>query len=90
MAAVTPVAAVAAVRRQRYVINVGFFAYENNARNASVKLEDAGIAVLLNEVNTAKGRRTKVRAGPFATQAEAERAADKIQSIGLEAVVMRI
>ncbi len=72
-----------------FLVNVGLFADPNNARNAAAKLEDAGIAVLLNEMDTAKGKRTRVRAGPFATQAEAERAADKIQFIGLDAVVVR-
>jgi cell division septation protein DedD len=71
------------------LVNVGLFADENNARNASAKLEDARIPVLVNEMDTAKGKRTRVRAGPFATQAEAERAADKIQFIGLDAVVVR-
>jgi cell division septation protein DedD len=79
----------AGASEQKYLVNVGLFADENNARNASAKLEDARIPVLVNEMDTAKGKRTRVRAGPFATQAEAERAADKIQFIGLDAVVVR-
>ena len=82
-------AKVAGATDHKFLVNVGLFADENNARNASAKLEDAGIPVLLNEMDTAKGKRTRVRAGPFATQAEAERAADKIQFIGLDAVVVR-
>jgi cell division septation protein DedD len=79
----------AGASEQKYLVNVGLFADENNARNASAKLEDARIPVLVNEMDTAKGKRTRVRAGPFVTQAEAERAADKIQFIGLDAVVVR-
>jgi cell division septation protein DedD len=73
----------------RFLVNVGLFADPNNARNAAAKLEDAGITPLINEIETGKGTRTRVRAGPFASQAEAERAADKIQFIGLDAVVVR-
>ena len=74
---------------KKYVVNVGLFADENNARNAASKLSDAGIPVLLNEMEFAKGKRTRVRAGPFASQAEAERAVDKIHFIGLDAVIGR-
>lgn len=72
-----------------WVVNVGLFADENNARNAASKLSDAGIPVLVNDMEFAKGKRTRVRAGPFATQAEAERAADKIHFIGLDAIISR-
>jgi cell division protein FtsN len=77
------------VPEHKFIVNVGLFADDNNARNAAAKLQDAGIAVLVNEIDTAKGKRTRVRAGPFASQAEAERAVDKIQFIGLDAVVVR-
>ncbi len=72
---------------QKFWVNVGLFADENNARNAAAKLEDAGIAPAVSVMETTKGKRTRVRAGPFASLAEAERAADKIQFIGLDAVV---
>ncbi len=70
-----------------FIINVGLFADENNARNAYVKLNDAGLNVLSNEITTKNGKRTRVRVGPFATQAEAERAAERIRALQLEAVI---
>ncbi len=38
-------------------------------------------------VTTNRGERSRVRAGPFATAAEAKTAAQRIRSLGLEAVV---
>jgi cell division septation protein DedD len=38
-----------------YLINVGLFADENNARNASTKLKDAGLPVLSSTLHSAKG-----------------------------------
>jgi cell division septation protein DedD len=70
-----------------FIINVGLFADENNARNAYVKLSDTGLNVLSNEITTKNGKRTRVRVGPFATQAEAERAAERIRALQLEAVI---
>jgi DedD protein len=72
-----------------YLVNVGLCADENNARNAVAKLNDAGIPVLSSTLDTSKGKRTRVRAGPFDTQAEAQRAADKIIFLGLDAVIAR-
>lgn len=72
-----------------YYINVGLFADENNARNARVKLTDAGLPAFQQEIKTSKGVRTRVRVGPFDTQPEADRASDKIHAMGLEAVVFQ-
>jgi cell division septation protein DedD len=70
-----------------FIINVGLFADENNARNAYIKLSDAGLNVLSNEITTKSGKRTRVRAGPFPTMVEAERAAEQIRALNLEAVI---
>ena len=72
---------------QPFVVNVGLFAQENNVRNARAKLQDAGLPVLVQVVKTAKGPLTRVRVGPYATQAEADAAAEKIHPLGLDAVV---
>lgn len=72
-----------------YYINVGLFADENNARNARVKLTDAGLPAFQQEIKTSKGVRTRVRVGPFDSQPEADKASDKIHAMGLEAVVFQ-
>lgn len=71
----------------RYYINVGLFADDNNARNAYVKLMDAGLPAFKQAFNTSKGKRTRVRVGPFETEVQAEINAKRIQTLGLEAQV---
>ena len=72
-----------------YMVNVGLFADENNARNAYTKLKDAGLPAQSQEVKSSKGPRTRVRVGPFETEAEADRAADTIRGLNLEAQVFK-
>lgn len=73
--------------RQRFYINVGLFAKEANAQNALNKLERAGLPTLSSTVSTPQGERTRVRAGPFNSEQEANAAAKTIQSLNLDAVV---
>lgn len=72
---------------QTYVVNVGLFAQENNARNALTQLTDAELPASTQTVRTSQGTRIRVRVGPFETEAEADRAADKIRTMGLDAQV---
>ncbi len=69
-------------------MNVGLFADENNARNAHTKLVDADLPALKQEVRGPKGKFTRVRVGPFETMAEADTAAEKIRTLGLDAIVL--
>ena len=70
-------------------INVGVFADNNNARNAFVKLSDAGLPAYTQELKGKKGKLTRVRVGPYNSLAEAERAADRIRALGLDALVFQ-
>jgi cell division protein FtsN len=74
---------------EKYLINVGLFADANNARNAYTKLMDAGLPALTQELESAKGTRTRVRVGPFETRAEADAAAEKIRALKLDAAVFK-
>jgi len=75
--------------RQRFYINVGLFAKDANAQNALDKLERAGLSTLSSTVSTSQGERTRVRAGPFNSEQEANAAAKTIRTLNLDAVVMR-
>ena len=75
--------------QDQYLINVGLFADENNALNAYTKLKDAGLPAISQPVKSSKGPRTRVRVGPFETEAEADRAADSIRAMQLEAQVFK-
>lgn len=76
-------------KEEKYLINVGLFADENNARNATTRLQDAGLPAIAQSLKSSKGPRTRVRVGPFDTEAEAERAAETIRSLQLEAQVFK-
>ncbi len=83
---VTPLnAASSPVVGQRYFINVGLFAKDANARNAYDKLRASGLPAFTQRL---KGR-TRVRVGPFASQPEAEAAAEQIHALQLDAVVFQ-
>jgi len=74
----------------RYVVQVGSFADENRARDARSKIERAGLKNYTQAVETKDGKRIRVRAGPFASKAEAERAAEKLKKIDLPGTVLSL
>lgn len=84
-----PAAPAKATPESHYYVNVGLFADANNALNAYVKLSDAGLAATQQEFNTSKGKRTRVRVGPFDTEGQAIAAIEKIRALGLEAIILR-
>ena len=69
----------------RYGVNVGLFAQASNAKNAQAKLEAAQLPTRVDILKMQRGPRTRVRVGPFTTEAQAEQAAVKIRTLGLEA-----
>lgn len=72
-----------------YYINVGLFADEANARKAQARLLNEGLPAFRQELNKAKGRRIRVRVGPYESRAQADTAAQAIRALDLEAVVFR-
>jgi cell division septation protein DedD len=72
-----------------YLVNVGLFAVDTNARKAEAKLRGAGVKVMVQDLQTGNGKRTRVRAGPYGSKSQAEAAAEKIRALGLEAQVAR-
>ncbi|MDR7304792.1 SPOR domain-containing protein [Rhodoferax saidenbachensis] len=71
----------------RFIVNVGIFADENNARNAFTRLMDADLPANSKAFRALRGPRTRVWVGPFETQTEADIAAEKIRTFGLDALV---
>jgi DedD protein len=74
----------------RYVVQVGAFAEKDKARRAQQKLERAGFKNYTNVAETKDGARIRVRAGPFASRAEADKAAEKIKGLDLPASVLTL
>ena len=82
--------AAAAEETSRFVIQVGAFADASKAREVRQKLENAGLKTYISVTKTAEGERTRVRVGPFATRADADRAASRVKSLSLTASVLTL
>lgn len=78
-----------AASAQSFYVNVGLFADDNNALNAYVKLKDAGLPATRLEFNTSKGKRTRVRVGPYDTEGQVQSAVEKVRALGLDAIILR-
>lgn len=82
-----PAAPVLRPRPRGFGVNVGMFAREANAQRAKTLLVEAGLPVLDDPIESARGPLTRVRVGPFERREEAEAAAAKVRALGLEARV---
>lgn len=74
----------------RFVVQVGAFAEAPKAREVRLKVERAGLKTYTHVAETKDGQRIRVRVGPFATRAEAEKAADKIKKLDLPAIILTL
>jgi DedD protein len=72
----------------RYVVQIGAFAEATGAREARTKVEAMGLKTYTQVVESTAGRRIRVRVGPYPTKAEADKAAARIKSGGLQAAVL--
>jgi DedD protein len=79
--------ALAAKAAGEYLVLIGAFSNEANVRNLKSKLGEQGIKAYSEPLDTPQGRKTRVRAGPFATREAAEKALAKMQKIGVSGVV---
>ncbi|MES2686514.1 MAG: SPOR domain-containing protein [Pseudomonadota bacterium] len=91
---VTPAPAAAKVAgtetEGRLVVQVGAFADEDKAREVRQKLERAGLKTYTQVADTKDGKRIRVRVGPFATRADADKAAGKIKGLDLPAAILTL
>jgi DedD protein len=71
----------------QYVIMVGAFANPDNVKKLVASIERAGVPSYTEILNSPAGKRTRVRAGPFANRDAAEKALDKLKRIGVGGVV---
>lgn len=74
----------------RYVVQIGAFAEVASAREARMKVEGMGLKTYTQVIESDSGRRIRVRVGPYATKAEADKAAVKLKSGGLQAAVLKL
>lgn len=74
----------------RYIVQVGAFSENKAAQEMRAKVEKLGLKTYAQAVDTADGRRVRVRLGPFASRDEAERAAAKLKSAGMPGSILTL
>jgi DedD protein len=74
----------------RFVVQVGAFLEDAKVREMRGKVEKLGMKTYTQPVDTPTGRRIRVRVGPYATKADADKIAAKLKSDGLQAVVLAL
>jgi len=67
-----------------FVVPLGTFTNPDNAKQVQDRADSAGIKSYTEGVKSQQGEQTRVRAGPFASRDAAERARDRLKSLGLE------
>ena len=76
--------------KTRFVVQAGAFADAHAAQTVRAKIEKAGFKTYTQVVDTAQGKRIRVRVGPFATRDDAERALGKLRRLGLSGAVLTL
>ena len=74
----------------RFVVQVGAYNDAERLRAARQKLEKLGLKSYTQDVETASGKRTRVRVGPFSTRKEADLAASKVKANGMQANILTL
>ena len=67
-----------------FVVPLGAFTNPDNATQVRDRAASAGIKSYIENFKGQQGEQTRVRAGPFASRDAAEKARDKLKSLGLE------
>jgi DedD protein len=74
----------------RFVVQIGAFAETSAVRDVRSKAEKAGLTTFTQTVDTADGKRTRVRVGPFTSREDAEKAAAQAKAAGLSSSVLTL
>jgi len=74
----------------RFIVQVGAYGENKTAQDVRGKIEKLGLKTYAQAVDTADGRRIRVRLGPFASRDEAERVATKLKSAGLPGAILTL
>lgn len=72
----------------RFIVQVGAFEQADGAREARQRVAKAGLQAHESTVQTADGKRIRVRLGPYASREEADRVAAKLRAAGLAGAVI--
>jgi DedD protein len=67
-----------------FVFQLGVFANADNADQVRERAASAGVKSYTEQVRGQQGEQTRVRAGPFPSRGAAEKARDKLKSLGMD------
>jgi DedD protein len=76
-----------AAKNGEYLVLIGAFSNEANVKSLKAKLGEEGIKTFSEPLDTPQGKKTRVRAGPFASREAADKALEKMKRIGVSGVV---
>jgi len=85
-----PLATTPVIAEGRFVVQVGSFSDNAKAREARQKLEHAGMKTYTQVVDKDGKRLIRVRVGPFESRAEAEKAAQRVKGMDLQAAILTL
>jgi len=71
-----------------FSVQIGVFSDAANVKQLQQKLQDQGYKSSTEKLSTPKGEKIRLRAGPFATRADAESALAKMKDSGLSGMVV--
>lgn len=74
----------------RFIVQVGAFAENKSAQEMRIKVEKLGLKTYAQAVDTADGKRVRVRLGPFGSRDEADRAAARLRAAGLPGAILTL
>ena len=74
----------------RFVVQVGAFTDMVAVREARQKVEKLGLKTYIQSIESATGKRTRVRVGPFETREEAESAAVRLKAASFPAFIFAL
>jgi DedD protein len=74
----------------RYVVQIGAYSEVPAAHEVRMKAERLGIKTYTQVVVTPAGKKIRVRLGPYATKAEADKAMDALRKAGLSGAVLTL
>jgi DedD protein len=74
----------------RYIVQVGAFADVASAHTARMKVERLGIKTYTQAVDTPTGKKVRVRIGPYANKAEADKAMATLRKAGVTGALLTL
>ncbi|MFG6449238.1 SPOR domain-containing protein [Roseateles sp. BYS180W] len=74
----------------RYIVQIGAFSDSKSVQELRDKVERMGFKTYTQAIETAQGKRVRVRIGPYAARDEADKAAARLRSAGLGSAVLTL